>query len=68
MTQLTQRLRLNLPNPLTGHVKLLADLLERAGLTTVEAEAQAQMRWDRTADVVVVGLSSAALLGLHRLF
>src|SRR3954471_12866916 len=40
MTQLRQRLRLDLPDPLSGDPELLADLLERARVAVDEAEAQ----------------------------
>ncbi len=40
MTQLGQRLRLDLADPLAGHAELLADLFERLGPTAVETEAQ----------------------------
>ena len=40
--QLAQRLRLDLADPLAGHVELLADLLERAGTPVLEAEPELQ--------------------------
>ena len=42
MTQLAQRLGLDLADTLTGNVELLADLLEGAGMAVLDAEAQAQ--------------------------
>ena len=42
MTQLAQRLGLDLADTLTGDVELLADLLEGAGTAVLDAEAQAQ--------------------------
>ena len=42
MAQLAQRLRLDLADPLAGHVELLADLLERAGTPVLEAEPELQ--------------------------
>ena len=42
MTQLAQRLGLDLADTLTGYVELLADLLEGAGMAVLDAEAQAQ--------------------------
>ena len=42
MAQLAQRLGLDLADTLTGDVELLADLLERAGMTVLDAEPQPQ--------------------------
>src|SRR4051794_18321493 len=40
VAQLAQRLRLDLPDPLSGDVELLADLLERPGTPVLESEAE----------------------------
>src|SRR5262245_59033706 len=40
MAELAQRLRLDLADPLPGHVELLADLLERPGAPVLEAEPE----------------------------
>src|SRR5438270_11332231 len=40
MTQLRQRLRLDLPDPLSGDAELLADFFQRSGMSIGEAEAQ----------------------------
>src|SRR5690349_3974124 len=40
MAQLAERLRLDLADPLAGHVELLAHLLEGPGTPVLEAEAQ----------------------------
>ena len=42
MAQLAQRLRLYLPDPFTGDVKLLADFFERVVRIHIDAEAHAQ--------------------------
>ena len=42
MTQLAQRLGLDLTDPLARQVELLADLFERAGLARHETEAESQ--------------------------
>ena len=42
MTQLTQRLCLNLADTLASYVEFLADLLKGAGMAVLDAEAQAQ--------------------------
>ena len=49
MTQLAQRLGLDLADTLTGYVELLADLLEGAGMAVLDAEAQAQDLFPRAA-------------------
>ena len=46
MTQLTQRLCLDLADTLTSYVEFLADLLEGAGMAVLDTEAQAQMLYD----------------------
>src|SRR5262245_66617274 len=40
MAELAQRLRLDLADPLAGHVELLADLLEGPGTPVLEAESE----------------------------
>src|SRR4029453_8938589 len=42
VTQLAQRLRLDLADPLAGHVELLADLLEGPGTPVLQAEPELQ--------------------------
>src|SRR6185436_2888952 len=42
VAELAQRLDLDLADPLAGEAELAADLLERAGVAVVEAEAKAQ--------------------------
>ena len=42
VAQLAQRLRLNLPDPLTGDTKDVAHLFEGAGTAVIETEAEAE--------------------------
>ena len=40
VTELSQAFGLNLPDPLTGHLELLPDLLQRSGITVMKPESE----------------------------